>query len=468
MNIKVGNILVGCSTYEDAENTFSGNLLAVAALDSLKPKAKKLVDVYNKFVEVQRVSTSGSQLHNAKAKLVNLSTEIRTELDELYASETGVARKDLDKWKVSHIPFHWFVEFPEAMTAGGFDAVVGNPPYINRKKVTQYSFSGFETDKSPDIYASCMDRATSLVTKDGGFSMIIPISFEFSSDYGVIRRIVGERLPHRLVSTFTQRPSALFEAEIRPIICIGHKFDTSKLVTSDTQRWQQDFRPHLFECLRFSEVREVELADPWPRIGTKGISEIYAALANNQTFLGHDATRSGYGLGFKQIARYFLSVFVEDPPSWTTSGERVPQTEVGKLYFSDELTRDIAFVLLSGRLSLWWWGATGDDFHVTIKGLKSLPVSVKQLLPIGDSLQKLAKKLDKCQWANPLVSRNASLLIGNFDMRKCRDITDDADRLILDHLGLAEYWPSILLADAKMAKAKGETSDERREWPFPL
>ena len=138
------------------------------------------------------------------------------------------------------------------------------------------------------------------------------------------------------------------------------------------------------------------------------------------------------------------------------------------MYFSDELTRDIAFVLLSGRLSLWWWGATGDDFHVTIKGLKSLPVSVKQLLPIGDSLQKLAKKLDKCQWANPLVSRNASLLIGNFDMRKCRDITDDADRLILDHLGLAEYWPSILLADAKMAKAKGETSDERREWPFPL
>jgi len=80
----------------------------------------------------------------------------------------------------------------------------------------------------------------------------------------------------------------------------------------------------------------------------------------------------------------------------------------------------------------------------------------------------LAKKLHKSQWENPLVSRNASLLIGNFDMRRCREITDETDRLILNHLGLLEYWPSVLLADARMAKAKGETSDERRDWPFPI
>jgi hypothetical protein len=53
-------------------------------------------------------------------------------------------------------------------------------------------------------------------------------------------------------------------------------------------------------------------------------------------------------------------------------------------------------------------------------------------------------------------------------MRRCREITDETDRLILNHLGLLEYWPSVLLADARMAKAKGETSDERRDWPFPI
>jgi hypothetical protein len=260
----------------------------------------------------------------------------------------------------------------------------------------------------------------------------------------------------------------LFEAEIRPMICIGHKLDKQSLFTSDTQRWQQEYRPHLFESLRFGKVSEKELADPWPRIGTQGISELYTSLVAQEVSLGHDVVRVGYDLGFKQTARYFLSIFIEDPPSWTTSGERVPQTKVGKLTFSDELSRDVAFILLSGRLSLWWWGATGDDFDVTSKGLKSLPISIKQLLPIGNSLQKLAKRLHNCQWENPLVSRNASLLIGNFDMRRCRHITDESDLLILDHLGLSHHWPNILFADARMAKAKGETNDERREWPFPL
>lgn len=468
MNIKVGNNLVGCSTFEDAELKFAGNLLAISALDELKPKAANLVSVYNKFVEVQRVTTSGSKLAVAKKSLVDLSSEIREELDELYASENQVPKKDFEKWKKSHIPFHWFVEFPEAITKGGFDVVIGNPPYINRTKVTQYKFGGFETDKSPDIYAICMERSTALVSHHGAFAMIIPISFEFSSKYETIRRIVGERLPMRIASTFTQRPSSLFDAEIRPMICIGHKLGVARLSTSGTQRWQQDFRPHLFETLRFGEVKEDKFSDPWPRIGSVEISNLYSSLVENNKCLGIDVSQSGYRLGFKQTGRYFLSLFIEDPPSWNISGKRVPQTKVGDLYFIDESSRNIAFIMLSGRLSLWWWGATGDDFDVTSKGLKSFPIAVNQLQPIADDLLELAEQLQKRQWENPLVSRNASLYIGNFDMRKCRDITDKADQLILSSLGLGNHWSDILLVDAKMAKAKSETGEERREWPFPL
>lgn len=32
--------------------------------------------------------------------------------------------------------FHWFLEFPEIMEEGGFDCILGNPPYLGRKRLT--------------------------------------------------------------------------------------------------------------------------------------------------------------------------------------------------------------------------------------------------------------------------------------------------------------------------------------------
>ena len=32
--------------------------------------------------------------------------------------------------------FHWFLEFPELMERGGFDCILGNPPYLGRKKLS--------------------------------------------------------------------------------------------------------------------------------------------------------------------------------------------------------------------------------------------------------------------------------------------------------------------------------------------
>ena len=35
-----------------------------------------------------------------------------------------------EKWLKSHQPFHWFVEFYGIMQSGGFDVIIGNPPYV--------------------------------------------------------------------------------------------------------------------------------------------------------------------------------------------------------------------------------------------------------------------------------------------------------------------------------------------------
>lgn len=471
MNIKVGNILVGCSTYENAEETFSGNLLAGAALDSLKPKAEKLVDVYNKFVEIQRVSTSGSELQRAKSNLVDLSNEIRDELDELYASETGVAKKELDKWRASHFPFHWFIEFPEALTGGGFDAVIGNPPYINRNKVTQYSFSGFKSEMSNDIFAPCMERAVSILKRDGAFSMIVPIAFQFSKDYEIIREVVANQAPSLWLSTFSRNPAALFDASVgvRSSIVIGFAGKVSRIATSQIRRWPEEYRVHLFGTLRYAEIpRLTSVREPWPRLGTTQIASLFSELTESGKTLGNLSTRNGPAFGFKKIALYYLSVYIEEPPSWDEKGRRIPQTAIGKMSFASEDLRDIAFAVSAGRLAMWWWSVNGDDFNLTQNAFETLPLPLDRLKPITGELLKIAKRLSSEQLKNPLVTKYAGKIMGNYDMSRCRAITDEIDQLVLKQLGLSHYWPELLLADAALAKVTGERPGTSREWPYKV
>ena len=46
--------------------------------------------------------------------------------------------------RASHQPFHWYVDFYPLMAAGGFDVVIGNPPYLEFRQV-DYRISGYET-----------------------------------------------------------------------------------------------------------------------------------------------------------------------------------------------------------------------------------------------------------------------------------------------------------------------------------
>ena len=38
-----------------------------------------------------------------------------------------------EKWLKSYQPFHWFAEFYEIIQGGGFDVIIGNPPYVELK-----------------------------------------------------------------------------------------------------------------------------------------------------------------------------------------------------------------------------------------------------------------------------------------------------------------------------------------------
>jgi hypothetical protein len=58
--------------------------------------------------------------------------EVETAMEDSLSELQGHARQKLG----SRHPFHWGVEFPEIFQNGGFDAIVGNPPYLGAPKLT--------------------------------------------------------------------------------------------------------------------------------------------------------------------------------------------------------------------------------------------------------------------------------------------------------------------------------------------
>jgi len=83
---------------------------------------------------------------------------------------------DEDEWQRVN-PFDWAAEFPEIMGNGGFDAVIGNPPYVRQESLgtdKEYYQKHYQVySGTADLYAYFIERAVTLLAPGGLFSYIV-------------------------------------------------------------------------------------------------------------------------------------------------------------------------------------------------------------------------------------------------------------------------------------------------------
>jgi hypothetical protein len=114
---------------------------------------------------------------------------------------TDILTMEMPMEEVKRInPFDWEREFADIMKAGGFDAVIGNPPYINIHTMTEWAPKEVDFYKSKfnsaskgnyDIYVVFVERGLSLLNKNGVLGYILPNKF-FNAQYGKsLRSIIG-------------------------------------------------------------------------------------------------------------------------------------------------------------------------------------------------------------------------------------------------------------------------------------
>jgi hypothetical protein len=82
--------------------------------------------------------------------------------------------------------FNWGQEFPKVFTKGGFDVVIGNPPYVQIKNNSLFG-DVFETYPCRDLYPLFYEKSTKLINPSGILGFITPSSFMTNLGYTSLR-----------------------------------------------------------------------------------------------------------------------------------------------------------------------------------------------------------------------------------------------------------------------------------------
>ena len=170
---------------------------------------------FEKFREMQVAhGMDAKKFSQQKVELRERLGKLRAELDRYLADQYGVnsdKAKEFQKWEDSHQPFHWFTEFYGIMSHGGFDILIGNPPYVELSDVAdQYQIKQFELTKTGNLFSIFCERFVQLSRQKGQVGVIVPISAVSTPRMLPLMRYPAARISPLHVSNFAVRPGKLF------------------------------------------------------------------------------------------------------------------------------------------------------------------------------------------------------------------------------------------------------------------
>ncbi|HUY35454.1 MAG TPA: DNA methyltransferase [Pirellulales bacterium] len=474
-NIRSGNTLVGYVALEQVRKSQEGTLgFGAKEIERIEEDAVVVEKCFEQF-RAQQTTHGGKVTAKDKQELRRRLQKLDGELDRYLAGEYGIAADTFKskaaydeafaKWKAGHEPFHWFVEFYGIMANGGFDVVIGNPPYISASTVrTCYTLRSYETIKCTDIYANVQERSLSLLSSGARCGMIVPLSLSFSGDFQSLRTLLFRGYSCNWYSSFGRIPAALFSADVRVrnTIHLGVKrdmrahADNCRQYTTVLHRWFEAYRSCLMPSVTYVAFERATFQGLIPKINTQTLSDAMTSLARRTQHTLEDAfapAQTKYVIHFKKTAYNWLNFCTNLPPCFDAQGSPISHTKFGEVWLSDAATRDILLTLLNGKIMFAFWCMVGDDFDVTRWMFADFPFDLSLL---ADSHKKklieVNSALEACMCANASFKLNAGKRVGNYNLAKCRAVTARSDEILAHALGLSQAWEDIELMYCQVVK----------------
>jgi len=379
-NIRAGNSLVGFATESELDLFFGSKLDFDNKKKDITERAEQAELAFDRFRDMQvKQGTVPEDLVIAKKELQTRLSALRSELDGYLASLYGVKSGNdstFDQWRRSHHPFHWFVEFFGIMQAGGFDAVIGNPPYIEYNKVMNFYtlLSSFEP-YATNLYAAFGYRCCLIKSKTGYASLIVPVSLPSTDRMRPLRQLLSEG--HTVCFTgFSTRPAKLFDgAEQRLVIYIQIPTGSPILYSGGYLKWYSTERPHLFQTIEYVPVESLtERHAIWLKVRGRKELEIFARLRQARRLGESGVLGKGQVLYYKNTGlRYFNTVTLDAPRCWI-NGKKSASSRETQLEVNPKFKNAVHAYLISSVFFFYWQATSnGRDLNPSDIALAPYP-----------------------------------------------------------------------------------------------
>ncbi|MBA3533896.1 MAG: SAM-dependent methyltransferase, partial [Ardenticatenales bacterium] len=304
-NIRAGNTLVGFATREEVQRALTTQRVAgdvhqakmlvfdedEETMRRIEEKAGDIDRLFVLFREMQsKHDMDSGEFAATKRALRQRLGEMEEELNRYLAREYSVDpanKAAFEMWLKSHQPFHWFVEFFGILQQGGFDVIIGNPPYVEYRLVRKTYIlppNLYKSELVANLYAFCMERSCMLIDSEGWFGMIVPTGVLGLDKASMLREVLLQTFGHNYCSTYAIRPSKLFEGvDQRLCIYMGESVvrlgkELRDICTTRHQMWSSGERPTLFEEMEYHSSFLYERLKRIPQIGTFQAEKIIEKL----------------------------------------------------------------------------------------------------------------------------------------------------------------------------------------------
>jgi len=437
-NIRSGNSLVGFVSMTEFEKFATSRLdLSGGLMDEVREDAKLVQMANERFREVQE--RGGEDYQQAKKELAGRLDELNKNMSHYLANQYGINHsakpKQYAQWQQSHQPFHWLAEFYGIVEEdGGFDVVIGNPPYVKNAAVGYSIFSSVPDFHCPDIYGYFLARAYTLAFTRARIGFIVMHNLAFHKKFQEVRNVIQNRTGNAWFSFYGRIPSGLFSGDVRVRNCIfvAERSERSgHFYTTRVHRWQAKFRNTLFQKVEYAPFN---FSDVIPMFNDSVEAEFFQN-SRGSAVKKYSVKRGPHSLFFKQSAYNWLSVSSDHPPCFDSAGKATPQTKIGRIHLQNERTKKILLLLFAGRMFFAHWLIYGDEFDLTAENLLDFQFPIEKLA--GEDVTALLKLADEMAGEFEDVVQfklNAGKNVGSYNTTKLWHITDKSDMIFLKRM----------------------------------
>ena len=460
-NVRAGNTLVGFTSLDAVRQAMTvmpnGQYRALdeeqqRTLTRIEEDADVAGRAFDRFRE-QQTALGGEVTAGDKAALRRRLDSLRAALDRYLATEYGIAldaASAYERWQSSHQPFHWFVEFYGIMSKGGFDVVIGNPPYVEYSKVRKdYQVKGLSVEHSGNLYALCTERSLDLISTNRRFGSIVQAPVVSTHRMSPMRALLHKRSAFNAFATFDDRPSKLFQGMDHCRVCIvlsqtGKAGPNALAATTRYHKWYREESSTLLDLVQYEQV-SISLPDaviPKFRSGTE--LGIYGKVLSQPKTLGSmitsEPTENRIYYKITGVGHWFT--FTTAPPRFWRNGIEGSSTRENSVCFSSALVRDTAFCCLWSTLHYWLYQARTNCRDFNPSDLESLPIPnsvTGGVAKFSQLAQQITNRLEETSnVASASYNVGGNVRYQRFTPKLAKPIIDEIDRVLAKHYGFTE------------------------------